>query len=225
MQERIKRIMFNVFEDQESWTENNQIKLHPDQQFYQYVLPCFVASLLEFADNDDVELLHKENYVRIVHELIKCFEVDPYRVACMNGPFAGGISPYYLTVGPFIKNVALWQQKILVKGLQTALGSSPKAKNVAETLDRNFISVLLDHENTLDFKLDKYRIEKHLWRIQVHRLFSRILNAIKAAVPGSVPNLRALEMTLIANICFTDHLNRLLDKADATTVGFIDIFL
>jgi len=219
-------MVFNVFEDHETWSDD-QIKLHPEELIVQYILPCFVASFLEFADNTDVEQKDKENYVKIVHELIKGFEVDPYKVAYMEGPFSGGFSPYIL-ISPFLYYVSLWQTELLCNGLQKALGSSPKAIKVADTIDRNFISVLMDYNNTrLNFKNEKYGSAlwgnlEVMWRIELHQIFSRILKAIEAAVPGSLPKLMAVEMTVIANICFEDHTDRFVNP-NPTTVSLSKI--
>jgi hypothetical protein len=213
-------MMFSVFEDHETWSEG-QIKLHPDQQIVQYVLPCFVASLLEFADSNDVDQKDKETYVKIVHELIKSYEVDPFKVSCMDGSSVGAFSPYYL-LGEYLHCVTYWQAELLIKGLQKALGSSPKAIKIAKTLDEKFIAVLLDTDNT---QLDLEKAEKtnlHLvwirWRLELYRLFRKVMEAIEAAVPGCLPNLKALEITAFANISYEDH-------TDVETTPFTNVSL
>jgi hypothetical protein len=199
--------MFHVFEEHESSTKGHN-KLHPEQQIVQYVLPCFVASFLEFADHTDVEQKDKETFVKIVHELIKGYEVDPYKVAYMEGPFSGGFSPYLLVNG-LLYYVVHWRTQLVFDGLQRALGSSPKATNLVKTLDSKFFAVLLDQNNPL-LELDptgSHRLHRiwGMWRVLVCRLLARIANAIQKAVPGCLPNLKALEMTLIANMLFVDH--------------------
>lgn len=46
------------------------------------------------------------------------------------------------------------------------------------------------------------------WSIQLCRLFRRILNAVEAAVPGCLPNLRAFDVAIISTICYADRRDR-----------------
>jgi hypothetical protein len=202
-----------MFEDQEFWTKN-QMKLHPDWQFVQYILPCFVASFLEFSENDDVEREDKKNYIKIVHELIKSFEVNPTKIATMMGPYPGGFSPYELQGFAFY-NVLKWQKHLLQSGLHKALGSSPKSEKVSEIFEGNFLSVLNDFQDTnlLKLKNDEYSHYMYgLWCVQVYRLFDKMLKAIAAAVPDCLLNLRSLEMTMMANVCCSDYYFRFMKK-------------
>jgi hypothetical protein len=193
--------VFNDIQDHRNWAQN-QIKIHPDQQFDQYILPCFVASLLDFADNDDVEQKDKENYVKIVHELIKDSEVHPYKVA---SPLHGFQSTYLAAKDSLHFVILHWQAELLHRGLQMALGLSSKANKVVEILNKNFVSVLMEFKKIPDFveKMEEFSfiLVQDLWPIQVYRLFGKILNAIEAAVPGSLPNMYSavLEMTMMAH--------------------------
>lgn len=217
-------MVFNMYEDHESWSEN-QIKLHPDWQFVQYVLPCFVASLLEVVDNNYVEQKYKENYVRIVHELIKGFEVDPYKFVSMRGPYPGGFSPY-VNQGLSFQELMKWQNILIFAGLLKALGPSPKSRKVTEIFGTKFLAVLIDFlgsNNVENIKHDNYtHYMCTLWCIQVYRLLGRILKAIEAAVPDCCPSLKMLEMTMMANICSYDHSFRLMNR---TNVSFMQLIV
>jgi len=155
-----------------------------------------------------VEQKNKENYVKIVHELIKDSEVLPYKVA---SPFQAHESPYALAGQCLFKVILHWQAELLLWGLQIALGPSLKATSVTKILHKNFITVLMGFKKIpyqpvdkleKDDKLSECYLVQELWPIQVYRLFGKILKAIGAAVPGSLPDMYAvaLEMTVTANV-------------------------
>jgi len=53
-------------------------RFYPECQFVQFILPCFVANLLDMDKDPSVSTDKKVNFITFVHELMKSYETHEY---------------------------------------------------------------------------------------------------------------------------------------------------
>jgi hypothetical protein len=202
--------------------EVNQAMLNPDWQFIQYILPCFVASFLDFSENNDVDFVNKQSYLRFVHELIKGFEKRPYKTTNVHGALPGGYSPYKLSPQTTQQTIC-WQDELIQRGLYNCLNvsktNSYEAVKLLNVIHKNFFSVYMDcfrktmkdHTFLFDEATENLNAE---YLVHIHYLNSRVLDALKIVTPESLVNVGALDIYMSMGIFMCDYFARYVTSAD-----------
>jgi hypothetical protein len=216
--------VLSIADSHNRW-EVNQAMLNPDWQFIQYILPCFVASFLDLSQNNDVDFVNKQKYLGFVHELIKGFEKNPYKVTNVHGALPGGYSPYQLSPQTTQQTIC-WQDELIQRGLYNILNfsksNSYEAVKFLNMIHKNFFSVYMDcfrktmkdHTFLFDEATENLNAQ---YLVHIHYLNSRVLDALKIVTPESLVNIRVIDIYMSMGIFMCDHFARYINSANCSS--------